>query len=178
MLFILIILLIIITSILSILKKRNVLNLKFNEKKIIIFLLIFLLLYGCFRMFTQRHDIIFFFQSLEYENIDNYDYSNDIANNGYISKEGAIKIAKEKTNKKKIAKVTCELIENGTYIDYNEVFENILDKTSDTSNGKKQATFWLITLTTGWDYSCGHEEEWYFYIDYYTGKILQWDVTK
>lgn len=178
MLFILIILLIIVAIILSILKKRNVITLKFNGKKIIIILLIFLLLYGCFKIFVKRHDIIFFFQSLEYENVDKYDYSNDIANNGYISKEGAIKIAKEKTNKKRIAKVTCELIENGTYINYDEVFKNILDKTSDTSNNKKQATFWLITLTTGWDYLCGHEEEWYFKIDYYTGEILQWDVTK
>lgn len=54
---------------------------------------------------------------------------------------------------------------------------NILNKTSDTSNNEKQSTFWLITLTTGWDYLCGHEEEWYFKIDYYTGEILEWSVT-
>lgn len=181
MLFILIIVLIIIAIILSILKKKNVITLKFNGKKIIIILLVFLLLYGCLKIFVKRHDIIFFFESLQYENVNKYDYSNDITNNGYISKEGAIKIAKEKTNKKRIAKVTCELIENGTYINtyinYDELFKDILDKTSDTSNNSKQATFWSITLTTGWDYLCGHEEEWYFKIDYYTGEILQWDVT-
>lgn len=177
MLFLLIIVLIIVTIILSKLKKKDVITLKFNEKKIIIILLIFLLLYSCFKIFVKRHDIIFFFQSLEYEDLDKYDYSKDITNNGYISKKGAIKIAKEKTNKKRIAKVTCELIENGTYINYDEVFTDILDKTSDASNNKKQATFWLITLSTGWDYSCEHEEEWYFKIDYYTGEILQWDVT-
>lgn len=177
MLFILIIVLIVTSIILSILKKKNLITLKFNEKKIIIILLMFLLLFGCLKIFVKRHDIIFFFQSLEYENIDKYDYSNDITNNGYISKEGAIKIAKEKTNKKRIAKVTCELVENGTYINYDEMFKDILDKTSSTSSNKKKATFWLITLTTGWDYLCGHEEEWYFKIDYYTGDILQWDVT-
>lgn len=159
MVFILIALLIIVAIILLILKKKNVITLK----NIIIILLIFLLLYGCFKIFVKRHDIIFFFQSLEYENVDKYDYSNDVANNGYISKEGAIKIAREKTNKKRIADVTCELVENGIYY---------------TSNSKKQATFWSITLTTGWDSSCGHEEKWYFYIDYYTGEILQWDVMK
>lgn len=177
MLFILIIVLIVTSIILSILKKKNLITLKFNEKKIIIILLMFLLLFGCLKIFVKRHDIIFFFQSLKYENIDKYDYSNDITNNGYISKEGAIKIAKEKTNKKRIAKVTCELVENGTYINYDEMFKDILDKTSSTSSNKKKATFWLITLTTGWDYLCGHEEEWYFKIDYYTGDILQWDVT-
>ena len=177
MLFILVIVLIIVAIFLSILKKRNLITFKFNGKKIIIILLIFVLLYICFEIFVKRHDIIFFFQSLEYENVDKYDYNNDITNNGYISKEGAIKIAKEKTNKKRIAKVTCELIENGTYINYDEVFKNTLDKTSNTSNNKKQATFWLITLTTSWDYLCGHEEEWYFKIDYYTGEILQYDVT-
>ncbi len=177
MLFILIIVLIITSIILSILKKKNLITLKFNEKKIIIILLMFLLLFVCLKIFVKRHDIIFFFQSLEYENIDKYDYSNDITNNGYISKDGAIKIAKEKTNKNRIAKVTCELVENGTYINYDEMFKDILDKTSSTSSNKKKAAFWLITLTTGWDYLCGHEEEWYFKIDYYTGDILQWDVT-
>ncbi len=171
MLFILIIVLIIVAIVLSILKKKNLITFNFSGKKIIIILLIFVILYG---IFTKRHDIIFFFQSLEYENIDKYDYNNDITNNGYISKEGAIKIAKEKTKKKRIAKVTCELIENGTYINYDEVLKNILDNTSDTSNYKKQATFWFITLTTGWN---GHAEEWNFKIDYYTGEILQYDVT-
>ncbi len=180
MLFILIIVLIIVTIILSILKKKDIVTLRFNGKKMIIILLILLLLYGCFKILVKRHDIIFFFQSLKYENVDKYDYSNDIANNGYISKEGAIRIAKEKTNKKRIAKVTCELIENGTYINYDEAFgdiKDILDKKLDTSTNKKQATFWLVTLTTGWVSLCGHEEEWYFKIDYYTGEILQWDVT-
>ena len=127
--------------ILSILKKKNFITFKFNGKKIIIILLIFVFLYICFEIFAKMHDIIFFFQSLEYENVDKYDYNNDITNNGYISKEGAIKIAKEKTNKKRIAKVTCELIENGTYINYDEVLKNTLYKASDTSNNKKQATF-------------------------------------
>lgn len=163
--------------ILLVLKKKNVVTLKFNGRTIIFILLILLLLFGCFKIFIKSHDIIFFFQSLKYENVDKYDYSNDITNNGYISKEGAIKIAKENTNKKRIAKVTCELIENGTYINYDEVFKDILDKSSDTFNTKKQATFWLITLITGWDSSCGHEEEWSFKIDYYTGEILQRDVT-
>lgn len=159
--------------ILLILKEKNVINLNFDEKKVLIILLIFILLIACLKVFGKRHDIIFFFQSLKYENVDEYDYSNDIANNGYISKEGAIKIAKEKTKKERIAKVTCELVENDTYINYDEV----LDKTIKKSNHKKQATYWEITLTTGWDYLCGHEEEWYFKIDYYTGEILQWDVT-
>ena len=112
-----------------------------------------------------------------YEYINKYDYSNDIINNGYISKEGAIKIAKEKTNKKRIAKVTCDLVENGTYINNEEIFKDILETASDTSNNQKKATFWSITLITGWDHLCGHEEKWYFKIDYYTGEILQWDVT-
>ncbi len=178
MLFILIIVLAVIAIILSVLKRKSVVTIKFNGKKIIFILLIFILLFGCLKIFVKIHDIIFFFQSLEYKNVDNYDYSNDITNNGYISKEGAIKIAKEKTNKKRIAKVTCELVENGTYINSDDVFKDIkdtFDKTSDTSNNK--ATFWLITLTTGWDYLCGHEEKWDFKIDYYTGKILQWDIT-
>ena len=177
MLIILIPVLIIIAIILSILKKKNVVNLKFSGKKVIIILLVFLLLFACLKILVKSHDIIFFFQSLEYKNVDKYDYSNDIINNGYISKEGAIKIAKDKTNKKRIAKVTCELVENGTYINYDEVFKDILDKKTDTSDRKMQATYWLITLITGWDYACGHEEEWYFKIDYYTGEILQWDVT-
>ncbi len=173
MLFILIIILIIISIILFILKKKNVITLKFNEKKMIFILLIFILLFGCLKIFIKRHDIIFFVQSLKYKNVDKYDYSNDITNNGYISKEGAIKIAKEKTNKKRIAKATCELVENGTYINYDEVF----NKKSNSSNNKKRATYWLITFITGWDYECGHEEKWYFKVDYKTGEILQWDVT-
>ena len=40
----------------------------------------------------------------------------------------------------------------------------------------RKAISWLITLTTGWDYLYGHEEEWYFKIDDYTGEILQYDV--
>lgn len=175
MLYILIIVLIIIAITLAILKKKNLLNVKLNGKKILFILLICILIFVCIKIFTKWHDIIFFFQSLEYENVDKYDYSNDISNNGYISKEGAIKIAKEKTNKKRIAEVSCELVENGTYTNYDEV--DILNEISNSSNSQKEATFWLITFTTGWDYSCGHEEEWYFKIDYYTGKILQWDVT-
>ena len=174
MLFILVIVLIIIAIIFSILKKKNI---KFSGKKAIIILLVFILLFGCFGIFVKRHEIIFFFQSLQYEYINKYDYSNDIINNGYISKEGAIKIAKEKTNKKRIAKVTCDLVENGTYINNEEIFKDILETASDTSNNQKKATFWSITLITGWDHLCGHEEKWYFKIDYYTGEILQWDVT-
>lgn len=179
MLFIIIIVLIVMLIILSILKKKNVITLKFlNEKILIVILLIILLILGGFRIFLRKQDIIFFFQSLEYANIDKYDYSNDIANSGHISKEGAIKIAKEATNAKRVAKVNCKLIENGTYIDYDETFRNLSEKkTLDTSNSIKEATFWVITLTTGWDYACGHEEEWFLKIDYYTGEVLQRDFT-
>lgn len=180
MLFIIIIVLIVMLIILSILKKKNVITLKFlNEKILIVILLIILLILGGFRIFFKRQDIVFFFQSLEYANIDKYDYSNDIADSGHISKEGAIKIAKEATKEKRVAKVNCELIENGAYIDYDETFRKLSEKKIfDTSNSVKKATFWAITLTTGWDYACGHEEEWRLKIDYYTGEVLQKDVTE
>lgn len=175
MFFILLIILIIAFIICFILKKKNLLNIKLNAKKVLLILLVCIIIVVVYIIFINRHDIIFFFQSLEYESIDNYDYSNDIADNGHISKEGAIKIAKEKTNCERIAKVTCELIENGTYISYDEDLSNLSDNNYEVSN--KQATYWMINLTTGWDYLCGHEESWFFKIDYYTGEILQWDVT-
>ena len=172
MFFVATIILIIIFIVCLLLKKKE----KINLKKIICILLICIMFFVGINIFHRRHDIIFFFQSLEFENIDDYDYSKDIVTNGYISKEGAIKIAKEKTNKNRIAKVTCELVENGTYINYEESFKNILNK--EYKDSQKQATYWMITLVTGWDYLCGHEEAWYFKVDYYSGEILQWDVTK
>lgn len=176
MIYIIIVILIIAYILYSILEKKNLLHVKLNAKTILLIFVICILIFGLKKILKKRHDIVFFFQSLEYENIDDYDYSNDIANQGYISKEGAIKIAKEKTNSKRIANVNCELVENGTYINYEEQLNNLL-KQNTQENVKKQATYWLISLTTGWDYLCGHAEVWYFKIDYYTGEILQYDVT-
>ena len=168
----LIIVLMVMAIVLIILKKKKLLN----YKTILLILLICILIFSCIRLIAKRHDIVFFFQSLKYENIDKYDYTNDIYNNGYISKEGAIKIAKERTNKKRIANVSCELVENGTYINYDEEFKNMLNKEDNNLNNNKQATYWNIILTTGWEF--GYEVKWIFKIDYYTGEILQWDAPK
>ena len=84
-------------------------------------------------------------------------------NKGHISKEGAIKIAKEATHEKRIAKVTCELVKNDTYVYFGKL------------SNKPTKTFWFITFITG--YARGHELNWRFKIDYYTGEILECDYT-
>ena len=49
----------------------------------------------------QRYDIAFFFDSLKYQKYCNYDYSNDISQYGYITRERAIKIAQGRKRTKK-----------------------------------------------------------------------------
>jgi len=160
--FIFIIILIITYIVLSILQEKNVMNINNNRKMLILLVEFFVLVVGL-KLYAGRHEIIFFFQSIEYQNIDKYDYTEDIVNNGHITKEGAIKIAKEETHEKRIAKVTCELVKNGTYGYFGK------------SPNKPTTTFWLITFITG--YARGHELNWYFKIDYYTGEILECDYT-
>lgn len=63
----------------------------------------------------QRYDIAFFFDSLKYQKYCNYDYSNDISQYGYITRERAIKIAQEDTDSSRIAEIECELKEGAIY---------------------------------------------------------------
>ena len=37
--------------------------------------------------------------------------------------------------------------------------------------------YWLINFVTGWDSGCGHYEEHFFIIDYYTGEIYEHSQT-
>ena len=192
----------IISVILSLFKRKNVIMSVVNVKRVtttalVIFILL-ALLYTCFVIYQRRIDIAIFLRSSEYKNPDAYDYSNDIANYGFITGDGAIKIAYEYVNNKhiehynryyskgaddigekkihtKIAEVKCYRVENGTYEtsvedDDSELFPGMIAPSSHLE--KKQATYWMVSFITNRNQG-GHAEEWDIKVDCYTGEILE-----
>lgn len=125
----------------------------------------------------QRYDIAFFFDSLKYQKYCNYDYSNDISQYGYITREMAIKIAKEDTDSSRIAEIECELKEGAIYkTDESDFLLNAfkdLYGEEKFERMKNVTKYWAIDFVTGWDRGCGHYEEHIFIIDYYTGEIFE-----
>ena len=129
----------------------------------------------------QRHDIVFFFDSIKYQKYCNYDYSNDISQYGYITKEGAIKIAQEDTESSRIAQVECELKEGAIFkTDESEFLLNAVKHLygeEKFERMKNVTKYWSIDFVTGWDRGCGHYEEHIVIIDYYTGEIFEHSKT-
>ena len=97
--------------------------------------------------------------------INSYDYSNDIDKYGYISKDGAMKIALkyEKNNINSLPE--CHLRENTR--GYGRINISNLESV-------EPKTFWCITFhyPAGWNTYAGGST---YYIDYYTGELLGTD---
>ena len=147
-----------------------VISLYFLKKKVgkILFIVSILAILLLFLTFFW-HDIIFFFESLEYQKIYNYDYSNDINQYGYITEYGAIKIALESAKLKRMSKVKCQL--NEQKLTLPEFFYDTTNQ--ERYNRIKNCTkYYNISFVIGWDRGCEHEEVSYFTIDYYTGEIF------
>ena len=109
---------------------------------------------------TKKAQVEFSKKSLEYSWVDDYDYSKDIEKFGHITEEGAIKIAKESSKSEKIANVSCSYVEDGEILVWG-------------SAKKKIATYWSVSITTGYNSACGHNHDTHMQIDYYTGKVLR-----
>ena len=130
-------------------------------------------------IFVFRYNIIFFFESMKYEKYNSYDYSNDISQYGYITEDGAIKKVKEQIESGRISKVTCKIEENKNKKtennnNVNSEEDSFLFNIYKINNATK---YYSISCITGWDKLCGHWEEHYFIIDYYTGEVLSHSQT-
>lgn len=146
-----------------------------KKKWLIKFIIIVLILTGLFTVFIKRHDIKFYFESKKFDYINEYDYSNDINSLGYISENGAAKIAKEHSNSPKISNLKVRLVQDDqTDFDLTNITTDIFKDIGVVSYD----AYWDVSFVSGWDKLCNHEKSWHYKINYYTGEIVSYNTTK